>query len=814
MPKRWRRKVQEAALASMPTCVACSVIGIALLLLCAALFTKKYLMPAYARARDAASKSSQTEASWSPVYWTRRRLNPLLCRSTVCNWTSQNVLRHVAWQVNPCDDFYTHVCSRGRRPFEGVTQTATPLSGAIKLFGDLEQLFRRYTSAKKETLKGAEVSPDDNFFSQMIWVYDECRKAAANGDHLVSPELDEILDKLGLISSWETRELPEVVALADRILRLGTLFTVEVRPSRTFPCRGDENCFMLAMGPPQTPYHRFMLKAPGASEMRYLQIVDKALCAWNTRSHACGLAQETLVSVVTEKQGPVSNGPGATDESPPGNYSIAARIVALERELDAVTMLTEGPHDTSPKYNGIAVKDLQSSEAWNWTTYFQTLFAESQGSIDDGVIISVSDALSIQDLWRVINSSLDYVVVNYITFRVLVELSPFLGREGEDLLTLTHDFQADGLKHRQVACVVALEKLYKYGLGIAAKLTAGREFATVRRSYLDNQMRQQFKTMRRTLKSLLAANRSWIGDAVKDRTRKLNAMSFEFGARSDLVNYEHYRDTRASATSPSTNRTKSILASVFRIHVHSSSLYWSAYGSTSSPGYDNRFAVSSLWAAHEYQRSSNSLFLPHAVVALLNGVSNAIHPVFYPIVTSHVTRGLIRALAVGDTGNDDDDVDEPWRIGSEAEGRLRNIKDCLAHQYSMAPSADGVLNLKEPDFLDNAMIYPLYLMYRAAIARSTPPRLLVMAPHGTCDEAQVFFYNLAAGMCDDLTNSMTDSGSQRKYGATPARWRVNVPLRNFRYFAEAFRCATDTYMNPTIDCNLWRSPSTVSATWL
>ncbi|KAH7972633.1 hypothetical protein HPB52_014280 [Rhipicephalus sanguineus] len=814
MPKSWRRVIREATLASVPTCVACSVIGVALLLLCAAVFTKEYLLPAYAKLRAAAFKASETEVSWSPTYWTRTRPNPLLCSSTACKWTSQSVLQHVSWQINPCDDFYAHVCTRWSTRFEGFVQPPTPLSAAIKLFEDLQQLFRRYTSAKKEALNGAEAGPDDNFFSQMIWVYDECRKAAANGDRLVARELDATLDELGLMS-WENRQLPQVVARVDRLLRLGALFTVAVKPSRNFPCNGDKNCFFLAMGPPETPYRRFMLKTPGDSETRYLKLVDGALCAWNASNHACGLTQEAFISVTTEKQGPRSNASGATDESPTGNYSTAAQIVALERELDSATLLTGGPHDTSPRYNAVDLNDLPSSEAWNWTTYFDTLLAGSNDSIDDNVVISVSDALSIQDLWRVINSSLNYIVVNYVKFRVLVELSPFLGREGEDLLTLMHDLEAYGLKHRQAACFATLENLYKYGLGIASKLTASREYATVQRSYLDKQMRQQFKTAKRTLKALLAANRSWIGDAVKDATRKLNGMMFEFGARSDLVEYELYRDTRASTTSPNPNGTTSILTSVFRIRAHASFLYWNAYGSTSSPGFDNRFAASSLWAAHEYQRFRNSLFLPYAVVSLLNGVSNAIHPVFYPIVTPHVVRGVIRALTIEDTGNVDvhDGVDEQWRIGSEAQGRLRNVQDCLAHHYSTAPSADRVLNLTELDFLDNAMIYPLYMIYRAAIARSNAPRFFLKVPGGVCNEAQVFFYNLAAGMCD-WANLTTYWGRQRKYGVTPARWRVNVPLRNFRFFAEAFRCAPDAYMNPTIECNLWKSPRTVSVTRL
>ncbi|KAH6920608.1 hypothetical protein HPB50_028402 [Hyalomma asiaticum] len=453
MPKGRRRRVQEATLATIPTCVACFVIGVVLLLLLAAVFTKEYLLPAYEkfRERQAAAKTSETESSWSPTYWTRKRANPLLCRSTACKWIAQNVLDRVDWKINPCDDFYAHVCAAERRPYEAFAHPLTPVSAAVSLVGDLELLFRRYSSAKREALNGAETDPEDNFFSQMIWVYDECRKEAANGDRLVSPELDAMLDELGLLS-WETRQLSQVVARADSLLRLGSLFSVAVKPSRTFPNRGDEDgLFVLALGPPETLYRRFTLKTRGASEMNYMQLVRTALCSWNTSSHACNLAQEPLKPVATVGQEPVSNVSSVTDQSSSANHSMAAEIVALEKELDKATMLPGDTHDTSPRYSMIALKDLPSNEAWNWTTYFRTLLAGSNESIDDDVFISVSKAVSLQDLLRAINSSLDYVVVNYVTFRVLVELSPFLGRDGEDLLTLTHDLEADGLKHRQVA---------------------------------------------------------------------------------------------------------------------------------------------------------------------------------------------------------------------------------------------------------------------------------------------------------------------------------------------------------------------------
>ncbi|KAH7942354.1 hypothetical protein HPB49_023328 [Dermacentor silvarum] len=780
------RRVIKSALATIPTCAACFVIGVVLLILGAAVFTKKYLLPAYAQSR--ARAAWKTEISYSPAHWTRTRHNPLLCRSTACQWTAQNVLNNVVWAKNPCDDFYAHVCANERRSFDAIEQPPTPLSAAVHLFGDLELLFRRYPEAKKEALNGVEAGPGDNFFTQMIWVYDECRKEAANGDRLVSLELNAILDELGL-TSWTplSRPLTHVVARADRLLRLHPLFTVAVKPSRTFPSREGDG-FFLAMGPPETLYRRYRLKH-GASEKRYLQLVDGALCAWNT-SHACGLAAEPLTWIATTEEKPNGNISGVADEPLAQNYSAAAQIVALEKELDAATLLPGEPHDTSPRYKA---RDLTSP-------------------LDDNAFILVSDAVSIQDLWHVINSSLDYVVVNYVTFKVLVELSPFLGKHGEDLLTLTHDLEGDGLKQRQAACIVTLEKLYKYGMGIAAKLTAGREYATVQRSYQDRQMRQQFKKTKRLIKALLVANRSWIedADAIKVATRKLKDMSFEFGTPSNLVEYEHYRNTRVSLPSLRENGT-SILTSVFGIYVHASSLYWDAFGSD-SPGYDNRFAVSSLWPAHEYQRSRNSLFLPYAAVSLLNGVSNAIHPVFYPVVTPHVVRGVIQALTLDEPSavRNNRDVGKQGLISFET-SRLKNVKDCLADHYGSTPSVDGVSKLTELDFLDNAMIYPLYSMYRAAIAREKLSRFFVGGPYGLVDEAQVFFYNLAASMCD-FTNA-TDWDRQRRYRVTPAKWRVNVPLRNSRFFALAFRCTPDTYMNPTIECNVWRSLHSSFVTW-
>ncbi|KAK8776164.1 hypothetical protein V5799_030490 [Amblyomma americanum] len=699
---------------------------------------------------------------WTPIYRRRLRRSQLLCWSAPCQWTMSNVLHHAFMAEPPCDDFYAHVCNGRLAAGNFLIQMPTPVSAAVHLFADMEQVFKRYSSEKAAA--GTAAGPNDNFFAQMMWVYNECRKAVAE-DRTVTTDLDAIFEQLGL-NAWTPQvPLSPLIGRADRHLRLHPLFTVAVKPSSSFLGRDrGGNRFFIHLGPPDTLYRRFMLSEVSASEEQFALIVHKALRLW-TAGNTSTYVKEMLTSNAT-----------------------AEEVVALERELDELRMPPGSRNAASPGHSAVTLGDLPSSDSWSWSAYFYTLLAGAEKRVEDDTVILLSDTFPIQNLSLLTDSSWGTTIVNYMAFKVLVELSPFLGSYGEDLIKLTHPFKAKSLKHRQAACMVTLEKLYKYGVGIVAKLTGGRQYVTVHRSYQDKQLKKQFRTTRRMVKALLAAKRSWINaEAIKTARRKINALSFKFGTQSNLIEYEVYRNTHAFPL----HSNWSTLAKVFKIHVHASTLYWDAYGS-SSPGYDNRYTVSSYGSSYEYQEARNLLFLPQAVLSLVHGVSNTIQPIFYPIVTSHVVRGVIHTLAPAF-----------WPTNSSA-AEYKDIIGCLEDQYEVRHE------LSQLDFLDNAMIYPLYSMYRSALEKANASRILLMSGGLKYDERQIFFYVLASTMCD-FANA-TDWERQRKFHITPGRWRVNVPLRNFRFFAQAFHCQKGTYMNPSKQCNAWKSPRSLFAT--
>ncbi|OQR89397.1 hypothetical protein ACHHYP_06310 [Achlya hypogyna] len=128
---------------------------------------------------------------------------------------------------------------------------------------------------------------------------------------------------------------------------------------------------------------------------------------------------------------------------------------------------------------------------------------------------------------------------------------------------------------------------------------------------------------------------------------------------------------------------------------------------------------------------------------------------------------------------------------------------CLKQQYDAFPivsetdgsllgHVDGSLTLGE-NIADNGGVKLAYLAY----ARQTGVDVLAPA------EAQLFFTSFAQGWwCQKRTDSLarvlmhTDPHS-------PGKWRLQGPLMNSPYFADAFQCPLGTPMNPTKKCVVW-----------
>lgn len=706
------------------------------------------------------------------------------CRSQLCRWNRDYIVRAVDERKDPCDDFYAHACDATRwfRMGNASTRPFAELS-TVQLMADVERFFQFYVQLKGKPAGG----PGENFLSRMMWVYGACEKETSVKRN-VSDELAVVLEALGIsgelpVSQVRRGRLASLVAAADRHLRLHPLFQVQVvRPSGLRSAGG----FDIVLLAPATLYRRFLTNFVESTDSLYADFVARTL---------------DLCS------------PGKT-------RSVARKVVQLEKRLESFMLASEEELMMPPREKPTSLEDLFLSDNWDWTTYFNKLIVSANGTIGNHTRVTVNDPIFFRNLGHVMRGTWDAVIANYIVFKTVVVLAPVLGEEGEYLLQFAHDDDVPDISSRKAACLVLLENLFKYGMGIATKLTLGKEFATTPRTHMDRQLTHLFNASRQLITQLVESGSSWV-NALDHNTasRKLQAMRFEFGAQSNLVDYELYRQASVppNITLASAAQTwddggdgngfwdeRALPRIVFLLYVTASAIYWDAWCTTQAPAYDNRYSLTAFRPGYELQHVSNVLVVPHATVAFLSPLSNVLHPVLYGAVATDVVRGVLEALARSGSSVDDESRHRAWWSVGTIEA-YENGSACIESQHQTALVEGSSMRSLETNFVDNAAVYPLFRLYRDALGHTGVGRNMSGLPGGagtgpTMD--QMFFYNFAAAHCDFRDDELWKQ--QRRFHVTPAPWRVNVPLRNLPEFAEAFACKPGTYMNPDHRCSVWK----------
>ncbi|KAL1467055.1 hypothetical protein MTO96_005917 [Rhipicephalus appendiculatus] len=211
-----------------------------------------------------------------------------------------------------------------------------------------------------------------------------------------------------------------------------------------------------------------------------------------------------------------------------------------------------------------------------------------------------------------------------------------------------------------------LERLFKYGTGITAKLTLGKEFATTPRLHIDDQLSSLFSASRQLIADLVDEGRSWLSSEDKATAlRKLRAMRFEFGTQCNLVEYELYRRTSDADHDAHLPAPLAIQNS-------------------------ERRGAPRRW---------NQYSLPR---------------VLFDLYSLAAKRGILEALTRSGSSLDADFLSRPWWSIATIDA-YENISACLESQYQPFLAKGTRMRTLEMDFLDNAIMYPLFRLYRKEV---------------------------------------------------------------------------------------------------
>ncbi|KAH8038860.1 hypothetical protein HPB51_003453 [Rhipicephalus microplus] len=604
-----------------------------------------------------------------------------------------------------------------------------------------------------------------------MWVHEKCKTAHVTGDTL--PAWMRILESLEL-SGWPYTkfcgDLVKLVSTGDRYLMLETLFTVNV-----LRALGGQGTPQIVLKAPVTYLRRSAFASRPNATKRYLETIMRAV----------SLYRNVTIGEIAGKQ-----------------------ISRIEIALDNLTSMDTMTVDYSVK-DLWSIDMLPKSDRWDWLSYMRMLL-KTEMRVIGTTFIYVEDPSFFSHVSAIFDMD-DYqtVVANYVGFKAMVTFSPFLPSDYRLLYEFSHGYNIQHVDAQLAACSFLLEKMYRYGIGIAAKLTSSKEFASVYRTHNDDQFSEFFNETRTIVHDLLQSGRSWFSrEDIKTVQRKLDSMTLVFGTQANFVQYEGYRQTPALAL----DSKSSVLDTVFAIFSYASSIYWDALTTggavRTTPAYDNVYTISIFDWSSQYQPTNNLVFVPNGVIGFLGEISNKIPFQLYPAVLAHVVRPVLRALVLSNSLFDERMVPRKW-WSSGSVGAYENVSQCLLQQYEAAGRADEGADYRSPerlsttrlenDFLDNAILRPLYELYERALDRYNATRMYYRLPEWRVTSKQLFFYNYASSLCDGADK--TTRKLQRSLAITPAKLRVNVPLSNFAPFLRTFSCPKKNSQLPR--CDVW-----------
>ncbi|KAK8775339.1 hypothetical protein V5799_031316 [Amblyomma americanum] len=182
------------------------------------------------------------------------------------------------------------------------------------------------------------------------------------------------------------------------------------------------------------------------------------------------------------------------------------------------------------------------------------------------------------------------------------------------------------------------------------------------------------------------------------------------------------------------------------------------------------------------------LEIPLPVFNMALGDDPSVRHLQIPRVAPRVYGALLRFLyhsALNANGN-------LTEATEDAAAMFQRVRACVEEQYAplrsaptTASSEGGASSTSVQDMLDVLAVVPAFEAYRAYLTADF--RLMTAAD---LNSRQLFFVYYAASHC-------ADEAVAPPRGSSPARLRVNGPLRNMPEFADAFKCPVGSFMNPT-----------------
>ncbi|KAH9380078.1 hypothetical protein HPB48_011163 [Haemaphysalis longicornis] len=681
------------------------------------------------------------------------------CYTDVCSWSETYLRGRLNSTVNPCSDFYGHVCSRHWTARDlDVRSRAYRERASGMMMMDVEKFFRDYLKENEERYH----KYPGVFLHQAISLLPKCQSEEKNDKDLAA--VRALLEEYGF-GGWPYVKAPagtsivSVSAFVDRDLGVFSFARVFLR--KPFE---DDRGYTVHIDAPSLTMKRYNLAYLDESPENFTQKVMLALSLLDSKQDA---------------------------------HEQAQTIVLLEKKLHSamgVPNFVEFPDRIK------RVGHLDRKGKWDWKGYLSILFQDIETFGNDKPV-AIMDQGYVSKLSAILDETDTVTLINYVGYRLVVHMSPLLAKVASPLLRLSHDHYLEHVPDRLQACMHMLERLYKHGMRFFGRMTFSKSNSTLLLKHYDYSMSSLEVQLKSAMTDRLLSSKSWLDrSAIGIGVDKLENMRFVFlGSTDDINVVANYYNFNSQPLDPS-----HLVESFRELQAATMNLYWE----TKPPrdDFDARFDHTALTPGHEYFFGRNVLFLPHSNIAFLNDITKTIDPVLYPLILAEVLRGMFGAIDKRGASVDHNLAVATW-WNTEEMSKYSQLELCFQDQYYVeirdliGDNFEARMRLEE-NLADNAILGPLYDMYMKTLrSQDGADRLTVSVDESQLNMRQLFFILYAVGLCD---NPNRDAWVRKlNFGEIPGRLRVNIPLMNFAKFSDAFSCAPGTTMNPTRKCTIW-----------
>ncbi|XP_077532927.1 neprilysin-1-like [Haemaphysalis longicornis] len=475
---------------------------------------------------------------------------------------------------------------------------------------------------------------------------------------------------------------------------------------------------------------------------------------------------------------------------------LAAEIVDLEQQLAEGMDASSGWIPESAQFEVLPLDELQAADSWSWSAFLSALFDDDTAVTGNATVI-VKSPKYLDKLIKVLDTSPRRTLVNYLGYRVMCAVAPFLPTRAQALAKLEWERRLGyrELPERWRVCLRAVDTVMPF-----TTHALHYEHYAKRDGVVD------FKNHFAKFNGVVSAFSSFFSDYAKSQVddyaicnyklEKLRLESFAPNISKDLNKDADFYNAVPLVESGNA------LEGYYVARSHVSRTHWNAALNGTTTGWKR--SVFDLSCA--YDPMGNIFELPLSLFHEPFFYNDATLPFDDPRVTFRIGRELAKVCPQNGIIYDPDRDRAVWQEPPGSNGTtMGDDVRCLFEQYSnftvpeLNLTIDGMSTLPQ-NILDNTALPPLFEAYREAHASSLKEHSIHHID-GTAF-SQVFFISFAMGLCENMDKvALRDMVLEGK--ASPARFRVNAPVMNFNKFGKLFGCAPGTPMNPLRKCTFW-----------